>query len=397
VLNAKRGKGYFYNEDSEKIGTVIAGYHKEPTDGSYIEQHKPVKHTERNRRHLKMPDEKSLCMTATMYKGAGNNGMTLVPMKPIKVGMAVEEVKVRKHEVDLEKLQQLLREAKANVKKTNKQIAEETDLPITKVEHWFRTDSSFAIPSDDIWFKLKEVLDIKEDSFDAQIMEFIYRDGVYESTQRVYSEEGKSPTITASNNEQLIEVRALTEQRTEESKRIRKEHRQRTGKDWSPRGGKEMVPREDGKMNTLTTSLTKSHILEIERLPDGVTAKSMTEVRTPEANKIRREHKKKTGKDWSPRHMRHLVERDDEKSNTITSSLTKQHIIQLTKQSDEDRTNVGASVDDLHWRKLTPLECERLQTVPDNYTNHVSNTQRYKMLGNGWTIEVIAHILKGIS
>ena len=396
VLNAKRGKGYFYNEDSEKIGTVIAGYHKEPTDGSYIEQHKPVKHTERNRRHLKMPDEKSLCMTATMYKGAGNNGMTLVPMKPIKVGMAVEEVKVRKHEVDLEKLQQLLREAKANVKKTNKQIAEETDLPITKVEHWFRTDSSFAIPSDDIWFKLKEVLDIKEDSFDAQIMEFIYRDGVYESTQRVYSEEGKSPTITASNNEQLIEVRALTEQRTEESKRIRKEHRQRTGKDWSPRGGKEMVPREDGKMNTLTTSLTKSHILEIERLPDGVTAKSMTEVRTPEANKIRREHKKKTGKDWSPRHMRHLVERDDEKSNTITSSLTKQHIIQLTKQSDEDRTNVGASVDDLHWRKLTPLECERLQTVPDNYTNHVSNTQRYKMLGNGWTIEVIAHILKGI-
>jgi len=54
------------------------------------------------------------------------------------------------------------------------------------------------------------------------------------------------------------------------------------------------------------------------------------------------------------------------------------------------------SVDEMHWRKLTPLECERLQTVPDNYTNHVSNTQRYKMLGNGWTIEVIAHILKGM-
>jgi site-specific DNA-cytosine methylase len=48
------------------------------------------------------------------------------------------------------------------------------------------------------------------------------------------------------------------------------------------------------------------------------------------------------------------------------------------------------------YRKLTPLECERLQTVPDNYTNHVSNTQRYKMLGNGWTIEVIAHIFKNM-
>lgn len=43
-------------------------------------------------------------------------------------------------------------------------------------------------------------------------------------------------------------------------------------------------------------------------------------------------------------------------------------------------------------RKLTPIECERLQTVPDNYTNHVSNTQRYKMLGNGWTVDVVAHI-----
>ena len=51
---------------------------------------------------------------------------------------------------------------------------------------------------------------------------------------------------------------------------------------------------------------------------------------------------------------------------------------------------------EVYWRKLTPVECERLQTVPDNYTNHVSNTQRYKMLGNGWTIEVICHILKKI-
>jgi len=48
------------------------------------------------------------------------------------------------------------------------------------------------------------------------------------------------------------------------------------------------------------------------------------------------------------------------------------------------------------WRKLTPLECERLQTVPDNYTNHVSNTQRYKMIGNGWTIDVIAFLLSDL-
>ena len=44
-------------------------------------------------------------------------------------------------------------------------------------------------------------------------------------------------------------------------------------------------------------------------------------------------------------------------------------------------------------RRLTPLECERLQTVKDNYTKIVSDTQRYRMLGNGWTVDVIAHIL----
>ena len=47
-------------------------------------------------------------------------------------------------------------------------------------------------------------------------------------------------------------------------------------------------------------------------------------------------------------------------------------------------------------RKLTPLECERLQTFTDEYTDGVSNTQRYKALGNSWTVDVIAHIFKNL-
>jgi DNA (cytosine-5)-methyltransferase 3A len=54
---------------------------------------------------------------------------------------------------------------------------------------------------------------------------------------------------------------------------------------------------------------------------------------------------------------------------------------------DDDRTA---------HRMLTPNECERLQTVPLDYTKCVSKTQRYKMLGNGWTVDVIAHIFKNI-
>ena len=47
-------------------------------------------------------------------------------------------------------------------------------------------------------------------------------------------------------------------------------------------------------------------------------------------------------------------------------------------------------------RKFHPIECERLQTLPDGYTEGISDTQRYKCIGNGWTVDVIAHILKGI-
>ena len=69
----------------------------------------------------------------------------------------------------------------------------------------------------------------------------------------------------------------------------------------------------------------------------------------------------------------------------------------------DDKTNClptvqkdNVIVKGMTWRKLTPLECERLQGLPDNYTNHVSKTQRYKMLGNGFNIPTIRHIIKDL-
>ena len=61
-----------------------------------------------------------------------------------------------------------------------------------------------------------------------------------------------------------------------------------------------------------------------------------------------------------------------------------------------EQNNFLVNPETLKWRRLTPLECERLQTVPEGYTAHVSNTQRYKMLGNGWTVDVVAHIFKNL-
>jgi DNA (cytosine-5)-methyltransferase 3A len=62
----------------------------------------------------------------------------------------------------------------------------------------------------------------------------------------------------------------------------------------------------------------------------------------------------------------------------------------------DPKHNDRALFDGSRIRRLTPIECERLQTVADNYTAHVSDSQRYRMLGNGWTIDVICHILSYI-
>jgi DNA (cytosine-5)-methyltransferase 3A len=77
--------------------------------------------------------------------------------------------------------------------------------------------------------------------------------------------------------------------------------------------------------------------------------------------------------------------RNEEKSSTLMA------------RSREDIYGTGLVKLPMQIRRLTPVECERLQTVEDNYTNHVSDSQRYKMLGNGWTVSVIAYIFQYLS
>jgi DNA (cytosine-5)-methyltransferase 3A len=107
---------------------------------------------------------------------------------------------------------------------------------------------------------------------------------------------------------------------------------------------------------------------------------ALTETRTPEAKRIRAKAMRETGKDWSPRRGKELVPRKDEKANTLTTGQTKESLLLA-----------GGRV-----RKLTPIECERLQSVPDNYTAGHADGSRYKMLGNAFNVEVIRHILSKI-
>ena len=217
-------------EQPEDLGIVLKDVLEVDTN------EKPTKNTERNLRHTKFPDEKSLTCLASMYKGAGNNGMTLVPLKTYN---------------------------------TPKQVGVAADI------------------------------------------------NGHDSLKRVYSENGKSPTLTTmggGHREPKVAVTSYREVRTEKAKEERKRIKKETGKDHTPFRSKELIPRDDGKVGAVTPSLNKDHTISVKE-------------------------------------------------------------------------------DKLTWRKLTPLECERLQTLPDNYTEGVSNTQRYKMIGNGFTIKVIEHIL----
>lgn len=87
----------------------------------------------------------------------------------------------------------------------------------------------------------------------------------------------------------------------------------------------------------------------------------------------------------------------ESKGPTITAAQGGGHIASVFRGNKELAQSIPFEILRKVVRKLHPKECERLQTVDDNYTEGVSNTQRYKMLGNGWTVDVIAHILRGMN
>ena len=111
-----------------------------------------------------------------------------------------QKVKVRKYPVDIDELREVLREAKAKVKITNIKLAEKLGIPKTRVEHYFRQDESFAIPNPKIWHELKKLLKINTDKFDKSMMTFEEKDGVFSKADRVYDEQGLSPTLTSQEN-----------------------------------------------------------------------------------------------------------------------------------------------------------------------------------------------------
>ena len=112
----------------------------------------------------------------------------------------------------------------------------------------------------------------------------------------------------------------------------------------------------------------------------------LTPKRTEYAKQIRKKYEAGEIKE-KRKNMQKLEPRTDGKTNVLTTV---------------EKDNYLMNTENYQIRRLTPIECERLQTVKDDYTKYcinekgekveISNTQRYKMLGNGWTVDVIKHI-----
>lgn len=186
----------------------------------------------------------------------------------------------------------------------------------------------------------------------------------------------------------------------------------------SGKGGTGHLSRADGKTYCLDTGNTNA--VEVQCMAMRGREAILTPKRTEYGKAIRKEYE--AGNiETKRKNIQQLEPRTDGKTNTLTSVqkdnlvFTKNYVQWDTSgkgyKSQQDRAHyedgkmgtipagrtenkVNVLLENRKIRRLTPLECERLQTVKDNYTKHVSDTQRYRMLGNGWTVNVIKHIFQ---
>lgn len=266
-----------------------------------------------------------------------------------------QEVRVRKYTCDISKFQTLLRESKKELKLTNKHIAEELDRPQTEVEHWFRTDKYFNIPDESVWFDLKTMLGIRTTEFDDFVTVFEVREGVFEKADRCYDVNGKMSTLMTGKTDNII----MPIENVGESETVQK-----------------AIPKLVDKYGYLPEQFNAYNVAEITEKSPTLSTGSM--VTSSCATTKFEEVDEPIWMDWDKK--KRPIYRVE---NGLITIKGKQYPIKL-----QDGYYI--------IRKLTPVECERLQTLPDGYTKAVSNAQRYKGLGNGWTAEVIIHILSGV-
>lgn len=262
-------------------------------------------------------------------------------LKPYKFE---RQVKKRIHDCDYMELCEFLRSHKDSSGLTVADLSDKLSVEKTEVSHWFRRDNYFAPPPAENWDDLKRLLNIKDDKYDAFITEFEWVDGVFDQDKRAYEDDGLSPTLTT--QETLAKINIVG--------------------NLSKTGHKgDNILGTDGLSSTLTASNHK-HPLRI---------------------------KTNTNKGYDE-----VVDGDGVRLAHPTSTKARGRTQKGQTGALSTKADWGTVDKNFRIRKLTPLECERLQAFPDNWTKYgadgeeISDTQRYKMLGNAVTTTVVTYI-----
>lgn len=355
-----------------------------------------------------------------------------------------EMVEVRKHVVPIEELQKILRESKDKTKLTIKQISTTLDIPKTKVEHWFRTDSSFSIPDREVWYKLKYLLGIETSEFDKAITEYVLKESDFDTTNRVYDPNHLSPTIN-STTEPKIAVVGNTSRTKHNSSNIYDSNGLAptiSARDY--KGPKQIL--EDANFLNVVNSDINYYAYDDYVISENVAEKigkisdnhyayldpKIIELGNNLKFIINNEETQaeilmKTEDDGVYKSLEVFNEFDDEITSKISFGRFGKQAVEtlvsnndvakygdtinafnrtldtsgisptLTTRPDGFKTAILPVTKEIRIRKLTPLECWRLQGFTDEQFDKaqqagLSNSQLYKQAGNAVTVNVVKYI-----
>ena len=289
-----------------------------------------------------------------------------------------EVVKVRKYDVNKLELSELLRISKQDAGISNKEISEKLNIPITKVEHWFRTDKSFAIPDASVWFELKQILNITNTDHDEAITTFISKESNFDTTNRIYDTNHLSPTLNTTSEPKVAVLgnTSHTGYKAHDVHDINGLSPTVAARDY--KGPKQIAVREATKKG-----------YAIAEQGDSVN------VTYPDSKTRRGRVGKQVAQTLQAGEVNQGVVIDD------TQGYDGTRIYKGVSPTIRSSRSGLKTIDNLRIRKLTPLECWRLQGFTDEQfykakDSGVSNSQLYKQAGNAVTVNVVDYIVKNI-
>ena len=342
------------------------------------------------------------------------------------VGMIDVIAKKRVHDTPVE-INKFLR---LHRKKPIGSIADKLALPKTQVEHYFRTDSSRAIPSPEIWIKLKELLGF-DDTYDKQVTEFYEKEVEFESTRRVYDSKGVAKTTDTSGTG-LYCVGIIPES-------FKEKGNARAVSTVGSQHPMYAIPSSNGNIHSLDANYWKgsnnpnksrrsqimipTQIGNSKKFGNSTGSKEAYTLRASEPNGVivhnlqpRNPNRPSLLKNKNAGGSGHL-QRQDGVTYTVDTGCThgieiigstQKHSAKmenispsLTKAMGDGGGHIPMKIENMRIRRLTPTECERLMGLEDNWTAKgivdgkevdISDTQRYKMCGNGVVVNCVDYI-----